>query len=109
MTDPMIVKNRYSQKPNAVRGRFLSLHSDSHAEAKRNKDKLYRRMKAGERVAKEVMGRVHERGGKDRIRRQVAYHLSRGRSIEDIAIRERIPTSVVRDIVTEVKSQGGAR
>lgn len=35
-------------------------------------------------------------------RNRVAYHVSRGRTVEDIAIRERMPTSLVRSLMPTV-------
>ena len=90
-------RREYSTKPAAIKARSRYLNDDSYAEAEIARK---RRNDAAKKVRVLSATRIN-RISLDRLR----FHLSKGRDVGDIAIRENVTVSAVQQAIAEIKGK----
>ena len=97
----LISSEHLSETPEAIRSRARRLHNDAYVDSQRQINKLKRNKEAIKKIIKKANGgsAFSDTNRNKYLTTRIAHHLSRGRSIADIVVRENAPVSLVRQLV----------
>lgn len=108
MDRPPTSPRTYSTKPKSIRARLKRLHDDAAADAENARRRRYHNAKVQERLARLASANASLRPSRPFVptkamQQRVLHHLSKGRDVADIAVRERIKVTVAQRIVDHVR------
>jgi len=93
----------YSSNPIAVRTRVRRLLNDAYDESCALQKKRSRDSKKAKAVLEFASGKASPNRSKY-LTTRIAHHLSRGRSIADIVVRENAPVSLVKQLIAAMEA-----
>ena len=91
--------------PQAIYQRTMRLTDDKVDASRKVQSARYRNKKKAEKIIKKANGEsaFYNTTRNKYLTTRIAHHLSRGRSIADIVIRENAPVSLVQKLVNEME------
>ena len=106
-THPLLAQNLTTGKA-AVYNRLRKLHSDQAADKAAEASKRAARRKKDIKLKSKAseLNSMLQRGGGVPIMNRIKFHLSKGRDVGDIAVRERLRVSDVQAMIDHLKSEG---
>jgi len=99
--DALIRTDSYSQTPAALYQRNKRLTDEAYNEIVNSSNKRYRNRQAAKKVLRTANGEsAFSNASRNKyLTTRIAHHLSKGRSIADIVIRENAPVSLVKQLI----------
>lgn len=99
--DALIKADSYSQTPAALYQRTKRLTDEDYNEIVKSSNKRYRNKQAAKKILRTANGEsAFSNASRNKyLTTRIAHHLSRGRSIADIVVRENAPVSLVQQLV----------
>jgi len=100
------MKEHYSQHPQAITSRTYTLTNDQAAENHRLASQKYRaRNKASKIIKDSQFYNCVSHTRTDGLKARIRHHLTRGRDVSDIVVRERAQSSIVLKLIQEIKAE----
>jgi hypothetical protein len=102
-TSPFIASRPLSSKPEAVRQRNLRLTDDEYANRSMEYSRQAKRREAYKAQIHSLESRKSELSKMGKLKTRILHHLSKGRDVGSIAIRESLLVSTVQQVVDQIR------
>lgn len=104
--DMLIKADSYSQTPASIYQRTKRLTDEAYNEIVKSSNKRYRNKQAAKKAIRKANGgSAYSCSNRNKyLTARIAHHLSRGRSIADIVVRENAPVSLVQKLVKDMEA-----
>ena len=101
-TSPLLARTPASKNKYVVNARTKKLLDDAYSDRVIAQGRKSRNKTTGARKLKSSKERAAVLDKHGTLYKRIAYHLSKGRSVADIVIRENLPASVVTEIINSL-------